>query len=471
MVSRMSMRTTTRVLAIDDERDASTWLKAFIEGHGYAVRLASSGSEAKELFESWKPMVVLLDMILPDADGHELLRAFREMDPEVQVVVITGHASVAKAVEAMQFGAFSFLEKPLVHDHLLAVLKRASERANLALENQQLRQELAATRAFPKIITRSDKMQQLFKLMQVVAPTDASVLIQGENGTGKELIAAAIHESSKQAKGPFIRLNCAAIPRELLESELFGHRRGSFTGAVADKVGLVELAEGGSLLLDEIGEMAPELQVKMLRVLQEREFRPVGSSRVVHPNFRLICATNADIDAALEDGRLRQDLYFRINTITLPIPPLRERADDILLLAEHFRVTMCEKHQRKVGNIGPDARRLLVRYPWPGNVRELEHVIERAIIVCEQETMTAVDLPPALQERASSAVTASTFNMPMHHTLEDLERLAIVQTLERTRGNKRAAATILGIHRPTLYSKLRKYNLLDDPRHLDTPAA
>jgi DNA-binding NtrC family response regulator len=455
------MSTAKRVLAIDDEPDASTWLKVLLESRGYTVRIAGSGRQAEEQFRSWQPSLVLLDMVLPDSDGLSLLGKFREADPEVQVILVTGHGSVAKAVEAMQLGAFSFLEKPLVPEHLTAVLDRASERAGLAAENRRLREELDAHRVFPKIVARSDKMEQLFKLMKVVAPTDASVLIQGENGTGKELVAAAIHEHSKQARGPFIRLNCAAIPSELLESELFGHRKGAFTGAIADKVGLVELAEGGSLLLDEIGEMAPQLQVKLLRVLQEREFRPVGSTRVVRPNFRLICATNANLDTALGNGKLRQDLYFRINTITLAIPPLRERPDDIMLLAEHFRSRMGEKHQRDVQAIDPEARRLLVRYPWPGNVRELEHVIERAIIVCQAQSLTVTDLPPSLREPSAPAVT-SKFVIPPHHTLADLERLAIIQTLERTRWNKRATASALGVYRPTLYSKLRKYNIIDE---------
>jgi transcriptional regulator with PAS, ATPase and Fis domain len=325
-------------------------------------------------------------------------------------------------------------------------------------ENRQVRQELAQHRPFPEIVARSEAMQQLFKLMSVVAPTDASVLITGENGTGKELVAAAIHQYSRRGKGPFIRLNCAAIPSELLESELFGHRRGAFTGAVADKVGLVQVADGGTLLLDEIGEMAAPLQAKLLRVLQEREFRPVGSTQITKLNFRLICATNIDLDAALEGGKLRQDLYFRINTITLHVPPLRERAEDVLLLAEHFRAKLAERHQREVSGFDPEVKRLLVRYSWPGNVRELENVVEHGVIVTRGPLITVEDVPK-LSDGPPPAAEDGAFLIPPHHTLADLEKLAILQALERNRGNKRAAAKALGVYRPTLYNKLKKYGI------------
>jgi transcriptional regulator with PAS, ATPase and Fis domain len=290
--------------------------------------------------------------------------------------------------------------------------------------------------------------------MSLVAPTDANVLIHGESGTGKELVASAIHEHSKRANGPFVKINCAAVPSELLESELFGHKKGSFTGAVADKVGLVELATGGSLLLDEIGEMAPQLQVKLLRLLQEREFRPIGSTRVVRADFRLVCATNASLEAPAR--KIREDLFFRINTITLEIPPLRERPEDIPLLAEHFLARFAERHQRDVRGIHTAAQEALLRHTWPGNVRELEHVIERAVIVAEGPEIRVEDLPDILdQPHPEPAVAAEQGQL----TLAEIERQAILRTLERTNGNKRAAASILGVYRPTLYGKLRKYKL------------
>lgn len=449
-----------RVLIIEDDRDAAEFLKLLVEPRGYLVRTAATGQEARDSLTTWRPELVLMDMMLPDAQGLDLLRHFRETSPETQIIMVTGYGSVPKAVEAMEAGAFSFIEKPVDVGILMAMLEKAGEKLALSAENRRLKEELREHTAFANIVARSDKMRQLFHLIRSVAPTDASVLVHGENGTGKELVASAIHQHSKRTGGPFIKINCAAIPSELIESELFGHKRGAFTGAVSDKTGLMELADGGSLLLDEIGEMPANLQVKLLRVLQDREFRPVGGSRIIKPNFRLICATNVNLDAALGDGKLREDLYFRINTVTLAIPPLRDRTDDILLLAEHFLGRFSTEHQRTIASIHPDAGRALLRYRWPGNVRELEHVIERAVIVAEGQQVTVDDLPPEVRD-SDRFPAQSGFVIPPHHTLEEIEKLAILETLERTRWNKRKAASILGVYRPTLYNKLKKYKLTD----------
>jgi DNA-binding NtrC family response regulator len=447
-----------RILVVDDDTDSSAWVATLLSARGHSVKTASTGQESRQTLATWPPDVLLLDMVLPDADGVELLEHTRARHPDVQAIMITGHGSVTKAVEAMTAGAFSFVEKPVEPGHLVALIDKVGERVALVRENRRLQEALEGAPSFPGLIAQSDSMRQLFRLMSVVAPTDANVLIHGENGTGKELVAEALHKHSKRADRPFIRLNCAAIPSELLESELFGHRKGSFTGAIADKVGLIELADGGSLLLDEIAEMSVALQAKLLRVLQEREFRPIGSTRVLRPTFRLMCATNIDLEQALTSGQLRRDLFFRINTITLTIPPLRERPDDIPLLAEHFRVKCAEKHARDVRGLDPETRRLLARYPWPGNVRELEHVIERAVIVGQSDVITPADLPAALRE-AKPAEGA--FVIPPHHTLAEIEKMAILQALERTRWNKRAAATSLGMYRPTFYNKLRKYKIYE----------
>jgi DNA-binding NtrC family response regulator len=420
--------------------------------------------------------VVVLDMCLPDVDGLELLQRFRTAAPETDIIMATGHGTIPKAVEAIQAGAASFLEKPVNFDQLRRMLARATGRVGASdPENGDLSQAddalsdadeapdgedasyLAIAREFPEIVTRSAKMCALFELMRAAAPTDASVLIHGQHGTGKELIAAAIHQHSQRAQGPFIRINCAAIPSELLESELFGHRRGAFTGAVADKVGLLELADGGTLLLDEIGEMSPGLQAKLLRVLQDREFRPVGGSRLVTPNFRLLCATNIDLDSARRDGKLREDLFFRINTLTIAVPPLHERPEDIPLLADHFLRKFSAQHGRSVEGFAPEVASAFVHYPWPGNVRELENVIERGVIVAQHTKILFEDLPA--QFHPEDGVAPSSLVIPPHHTLADLERMAILQTLERTNWNKRAAANILGVYRPTLYNKLKKYKL------------
>ena len=456
------MAVAARLLIIDDEPDACEFMKLLVEPRGYLVRTASNGVEARAVLETWQPEFVFMDLMLPDVDGLDLLREFKDASPECQVIMVTGFGSVAKAVEAMRGGAFSFIEKPVEPDIVLAMLEKAGEKFELSAENRRLKEELREHTTFANIVARSDSMRQLFHMIKMVAPTDASVLIQGENGTGKELVGTAIHEHSTRKDRPFIKINCAAIPSELMESELFGHKKGSFTGAVSDKVGMLEMADSGSLLLDEIAEMPAALQVKLLRVLQEREFRPVGGSRVIRPNFRLICATNVNVETALAEGKLREDLYFRINTVVLTIPPLRDRPEDVPLLAEHFLQTFRGKHQRSIEGIHPDAMRILLRYRWPGNVRELEHVIERAVIVSEGPQVTVEDLSPTVQN-TDRQPSSSTFTIPPHHTLAEIEKLAILQTLERTSWNKRKAAHILGVYRPTLYSKLRKYHLSDHP--------
>jgi DNA-binding NtrC family response regulator len=439
---------------VDDHSDTLEWMKLLLESRGYVAQTATTGAESEQIRESWKPQLVLMDSKLPDVDGTELLTRFKAAGSSAQIIMITGHGSVSLAVDAMKAGAYSFIEKPVDPDVLLAVMEKALERSVLSEENQRLRDQLQHHAGFANIVSTGTKMGRLFQLMSLVAPTDANVLIHGESGTGKELVASAIHEHSKRANGPFIKINCAAVPSELMESELFGHKKGSFTGAVADKVGLVELASGGSLLLDEIAEIPPQLQVKLLRLLQEREFMPIGSTRVVRPDFRLICATNASLDPATR--KIREDLFFRINTITLEIPPLRDRPEDIPLLSEHFLSKFAKRHERDVRAIHPAAQDALLRHAWPGNVRELEHVVERAVIVAEGTEIQIDDLPDILD-------LPETAQAPMvdhgQLTLAEIERQAILQTLERTNGNKRAAASILGVYRPTLYGKLRKYKL------------
>ena len=463
----MTATTSLRVLVVDDEPDAAEALTLLLKPRGYDVRVAATGDSARSVVSAWRPHVVLLDLMLPDVNGLDLLRDFRTAVPDTQVVMVTGYGSVPKVVEAMNDGAFGFIEKPIDAMLLLAVLGKATEKLALTTENRRLRSELHDHASLDDMVARSDKMKQLFTLVRKVAPSDASVLIVGENGTGKELVASALHQNSKRAKGPFIKINCAAIPSELIESELFGHKRGSFTGALVDRPGVIELADGGSLLLDEIGEMPAALQAKLLRVLQEREFTPVGSTRPIKSDFRLICATNMNVDAALADKKLRQDLYFRINTFTLSIPALRERTTDIPLLAQYFLERYSSRHQREVTGIHPDAMRVLQRHRWPGNVRELEHAIERAVIVATESQIQAADLPAGLRDAEPSL--AHDDAIPAHHTLEEIERMAILRTLERTQWNKRAAATILGVYRPTLYSKLKKYNLLKRPAVAGTP--
>jgi DNA-binding NtrC family response regulator len=454
------------VLVVDDEPMVTDWLKMVIEQApaepGYEVRSASHGARAEELFEAWRPAVVLLDLLLPDTDGIELLRKMKRLDANPEVIVISGQGSIKRALEAGQAGAFFFIEKTdLDPAGILTILERALSLHNERQQHEHLKEQLRNQYAFSNIIGRSKKMRELFELVDAVAASDANILIQGENGTGKELIANALHLRSLRAAGPFIKINCAAIPKDLIESELFGYKKGAFTGALQDKVGLLELASGGSLMLDEIGEMPTFLQTKLLRVLQEREYRPVGSERIVRVDFRLLCATNIDLETALRDGRIREDLYFRINTIQVRVPPLRERTEDIPLLCTHFVDKFNERYSKQLKGIAPAAYHLLIRNRWPGNVRELENAIERAVLVAKGSDIQPNDLPEPVRDESS---TNPEFAVPPHHTLAEIERMTILQTLQRTNWNKQEAAHILGLYRPTLYSKMRKHNIEDPGR-------
>ena len=447
------------MLAIDDEPAMTEWLKMVIEAEGYEVRTALIGTRGEEIFKQWRPDVVVTDLMLPDLDGIALLRRLKDTDLSPEVIIISGQGTLARAVEAGQAGAFFFLEKPVSQDGLMDLIRRAIEQTQEKAEHQQLKEQIRGQYSFANIVGQSKKMKDLFELVESVAASDANILIQGENGTGKELIANAIHYNSNRSKGPFIKINCAAIPKDLIESELFGYKKGAFTGANTDKVGLFEMSESGSLLLDEIGEMPSYLQTKLLRVLQEREYRPIGSDRLVHVDFRLICATNIDLEVALREGKLREDLYFRINTITLRVPPLRERTEDIPLLCTHFLSKFNERYQKNVKSLSPAAYHLLIRNRWAGNVRELENAIERAVLVCKGAEIVPGDLPETIREEG--AAPAQEFTIPPHRTLAEIEKMAIVQTLQRTNWNKQEAAQILGLYRPTLYSKMKKHDIQD----------
>jgi DNA-binding NtrC family response regulator len=466
----MSSKATNRrrVLVVDDEPMVTDWLKMVIEQAdrtpGYEARAAAIGSRAVEIFRAWRPDVVLLDLVLPDIDGIALLRQLKAIDPDPEMIVISGVGTITRALEAGQAGAFFFLEKSnLDPAGIVSILDRATRLLVERAQHERLKEQVRDQYAFSNIIGKSKNMRELFELVDAVAESDANILIQGENGVGKELIANAIHVRSGRANGPFIKINCAALPKELIESELFGYKKGAFTGATTDKVGLLELAAGGSLLLDEIGEMPLLLQTKLLRVLQEREYRPIGSDRLVKVDFRLICATNVDPDAAVKDGRLREDLYFRINTVTLRVPPLRERTEDLPLLCAHFLEKFNTRYQKQVKGISPAAYHLLIRFRWPGNVRELENAIERAVLVAKSPEVQPGDLPDSIR---GDGPADDTFTVPPHHTLAEIERMAVLQTLQRTNWNKQEAAQILGLYRPTLYSKIKKHDL-KDPRAAD----
>ncbi len=445
----------SRVLLVDDEPAIADWLRIVLEGEGYDVGVAADSVSALGQMTERDFSLALVDLVLPDGDGLQLLQQLKSKDPSLEVIIMTGHSSIAKAVEATKQGAFYFVAKPFDSAEMLTLVSKALERRRLLAETSDLKRRLAEQSGLGELLGGSPAMRRMFDLLESVAGSDANVLIVGESGTGKELAANALHAKSTRANGPNVKINCAALPKDLIESELFGHVKGAFTGATTDKSGLLEEAHKGSVLLDEITEMPMDLQAKLLRVLEDRQVRRLGGSRTVPVDFRLICSTNRDPETAVREGRLRQDLYFRINTVTVSMPPLRERGSDIAVLAKSFLERFREKHVRPVDGIDPEAYRRLLAYQWPGNVRELEHAIERAVLVARGKEITLSDLPEPLRAEVGS-VTAS---QPSSGSLEEIERVSIVRALESTGWNKQAAAAVLGLRRPTLYSKMRRHGI------------
>jgi len=448
-----------RILVIDDEPLIAGALKAHLIDEGYSVETAATGTEGIELFDRGGHHLVICDLQLPDIDGMQVLRHMKEARPSTEVIVVTGFGTVARAVEAIKAGAFYFVEKEFDFSQILPLIEKALERRTLREETANMRRQLSTRSEYFNIIGASKPMQTIYETIDSVAKSDANVLIVGESGTGKELIANAIHYSSLRSKKPFIKVNCAALPKELIESELFGHTKGAFTGAHADKEGLVQHAAGGSLLLDEIAEMPIELQPKLLRVLQERSYRKIGSEKTFDVDFRLISSTNSLPADAIRDGLLRDDLFYRISTITIHVPPLRERTEDIQLLTDHFFRVYASKYERAVSGVSQAAYQRLFAHAWPGNVRELQNVIERAVLLAKSDRIEPVDLPFDHGELPDGADNSAGWEVPQNMTLEAMEKVIIEKTLQRTRGNKQAAANLLGIYRPRLYSKIRKYEI------------
>jgi DNA-binding NtrC family response regulator len=443
-----------RILVVDDESVIAENLRLTLEREGYDVETAGNTVGAMLRMETREFALGIVDLILPDGDGLHLLRLLKAKDPSIEVIIMTGHGSISKAVEATKQGAFYFVAKPFDADEMLMLVGKALERRRLLAETSDLRRKLAEQAAYGEMLGSSPAIKRVFEMLESVAASDANVLIVGESGTGKELAANAVHAKSTRVDGPMVKINCAALPKDLIESELFGHVKGAFTGASTDKSGLLEEAHRGSLLLDEITEMPLDLQAKLLRVLEDRTVRRLGGAKTVPVDFRLICSTNREPDAALREGRLRQDLYFRINTVTVALPSLRDRTGDIPLLAKSFLERFRAKHGRDVDTIDPEAYRRLLSYGWPGNIRELEHAIERAVLVARGREITLPDLPEPLQVDPSPGGSA-----PPPGSLEEIERVSIVRALESTGWNKQAAAQVLGLRRPTLYSKMRRHGI------------
>jgi DNA-binding NtrC family response regulator len=450
------------VLVVDDEASIADGLRLTLEAEGYSVRIAGSVRTGLAAVTQADAHVAIVDLMLPDGDGLALTRELKSRDPALEVIVITAYGSVRKAMEATKgAGAFHVVEKPFEPDEVLGLVKTALEHRKLVVENTELRRRLVEQTADSEILGSAPGIQRVMETIASVADTDANVLIIGESGTGKELIANALHERSARRDGPWIKINCAALPKDLIESELFGHTRGSFTGATTEKVGLLEEAHKGSLLLDEITEMPIDLQAKLLRALEDRVVRRLGGAKSIPVDFRLVSSTNRSPEQAVKDGQLRQDLYFRINTVTIAVPPLRERREDLPMLVRAFLDRYRAKHQRAIDGIEPEAYRRLLSYPWPGNVRELQHAIERAVLVARGRELTLGDLPESLQHGGgegslSGAIAPS--EVPAG-SLEEIERASILKALDATRWNKQAAAALLGLRRPTLYSKMRKHNI------------
>jgi DNA-binding NtrC family response regulator len=447
------MTSPIRVLVADDERNLRELLVRELSRKGHAVEGVGDGEAALERLRDDPPDVLILDMRMPRLEGIDVLRRLAEQPESPQVIVTTGFQEVSSAVEAMKLGAYDYLTKPARIEELDILVRKAAEKGRLIRQNVVLRDRLDPAAPAGGIITASGKMEEILRLIDRVAPTDSTVLVLGESGTGKELVARAIHERSPRASQAFVAIHCGALPREVLESELFGHEKGAFTGAVNAKPGLIELADGGTLLLDEIGEMEPESQVKLLRVLETRSFFRVGGTRSRTVDMRLVCATNRDLGEAIRQGRFRQDLFYRINTISVTLPPLRDRPEDVRVLAEHF---LEQNAQYGPKRLAPETLGRLEAYHWPGNVRELQHVIQRAAILGGSEVIQPVDLPPEIQHGDPVAP------QPTPGSLESMERQHIIATLKQVGGHRGKAAALLGIDPKTLYRKLLGYGITGD---------
>lgn len=441
-----------RILVVDDEPTQLELVGGFLKKKGFEVVQAQSGEKALELFRQEIFDLVLADQKMPGMTGLDLLGAVRGINPEVAVIVVTAYGSIETAVSAIKAGATDYLTKPLNLDELLYRIQQVKERESLRSENRELREALQKQHRIEGIIGESREMLEVISLVRRVASSEATVLIRGESGTGKELIAKAIHFASPRAARPLVRVNCAALPETLLESELFGHEKGAFTGALATRKGRFELADGGTLFLDEIGDLPLHLQAKLLRVLQEREFERVGSSRPIRVDARIISATHRDLEALVRSGQLREDLYYRLNVVTLYLPPLRERRQDLPLLIDHFLRFFAEKNGKKISGFSREARDALLRYDYPGNVRELENIIERAVVLTRDDVIGKDDLPLMVQEPEAEAEAGT-----LPASVEAVERRMIRDALARSRGVQTRAAELLGISERALRYKLRKY--------------
>jgi two-component system response regulator HydG len=447
-----------RILVVDDDPGHLTTLKTIIKSWGYAVEGVDDGSAAVARVRETPYDVILMDVRMAQMSGLEALRRIKDYNPAIPVLIMTAYSSVASAVEALKAGAYDYLTKPLDFEVLKLGIERARDHSGLKSENQALKAELRAAFDLQNIIGKSRAMVALIDMIAMVAPSEATVLIAGESGTGKELIARCLHANSPRRDKPFVVVNCAAITETLLESELFGHEKGAFTGAERRREGRFMQAHGGTIFLDEVGEMPAAMQAKLLRVIQEREIQRVGGTEVLEVDVRILAATHRDLAAEVAAGRFREDLFYRLNVVALKVPPLRERRDDIPLLAGHFLTRYAERNRKTVRGFTPRCLDLLLRHDWPGNVRELENAVERAVILMAGDYVSEKDLPLSIAGAGEALPTPGEPAAPSGpRTLEDIEREAILATLQLAEGNKSKAAEMLGITRKTLYKKLKAY--------------
>ncbi len=449
-----------RVLIVDNDEALARAMEESLVKVGYQCVVATSGPEGARRIEQDAYDIVVTDLVMNDLDGMEVLSRARQALPDAEVIMVTGHASVPKAVEAMQQGAFNFLEKPITPTRLRAIAEKAADAVRLKQQNVELHQRLDERFGFEGIIYASDKMKGVIERLKRIAPTDVSVLITGENGTGKELIAQAIHQNSPRKGKRIVALNCAAIAENLVESELFGHIKGAYTDAANDRIGAFEYASGGTLFLDEIGDMPTQTQIKLLRVLEDHQVTRVGDNKQIKVNIRLVSATNRNLEDSVKAGEFRNDLYYRLKVVTIHLPALRERRDDIVPLTDHFRRLFAKRHHKAIKGIAPAVTRKLFSYEWPGNVRQLRNAVETMVVLDVDGMLDLDDLPPELTEVEESQTGATALGGPVElvgRSMDAIERWAIEQTLTLTGGNREEAARILNIGARTLYRKLEKY--------------
>jgi len=450
------MTASRRVLVVDDELNIRGALVTLLEKREYQVRGAGSAKEALEQLETTPADLVLTDLKMPGMGGMEFLRQLKQKWPDTEVLIMTAFGSIDTAVEAMRCGAYDYITKPIDRERFAVVVEKALERRALAFENKQLKDRLETRTRFEQMIGESEPMQRVYSLVDMVADSDVTVLLTGESGTGKELVARAIHHRSHRANGPFVTLNCGALPENLFESELFGYEKGAFTGATINKMGRFELADGGTLLLDEVGELSLKSQVDFLRVLETKEFRRLGGTKIVRVDTRIVAATNRNLKEAVKEGDFREDLYYRLNVVPIPLPPLRERGDDIPLLAGRFMEEFSAQHHREQKEISRQAMRLLRLYAWPGNIRQLRNLIERLVVTVKDPLIEPDHLPEEIQ---ASRDDARTMVVSLGSPLKDIEREAIRRTLTEVTNHREKAAKLLGISLRTLQYKIKEYGI------------